>query len=388
MIMKFNKLNWVICLNCLFISTSILSAATFACSSIDPSQGFQLAGSQDNDFWDKKRLTVSFLDRNPAYESAVKKYASDWSAACGVSFVFTQNVESDIRISFKNTGVYNSAVGIRAIGIPQNQETMNLGFESRLTEEDVKRKVLHEFGHALGFVHEHQSPKTSIKWNKVNVLAETKTWGWSESQTEYNIFRKQQSGNSSDFDQSSIMIYPIPSNWTLDNYSIPYNTRLSKTDKMFSKKIYDSVGDFRWLDAPSRKDIPQLVNGKSHGTLWKIERLNNDLIRLRSWNDFYRAETNAKWLDAPSRGNTPKLVNGRSHGSIWKIERIGKDGHCRLRSWNENFRSEKNAKWLDGGSDGKTIKLVSAKSHGTEWYIEELRNNLVYIKSWNNNFRQ
>jgi len=40
---------------------------------------------------------------------------------------------------------------------------MNLGFVDRPT-------VLHEFGHALGLIHEHQSPfKGGFEWNKDEV---------------------------------------------------------------------------------------------------------------------------------------------------------------------------------------------------------------------------
>ena len=40
---------------------------------------------------------------------------------------------------------------------------MNLGFVDRPT-------VLHEFGHALGLIHEHQSPfKGGFEWNREEV---------------------------------------------------------------------------------------------------------------------------------------------------------------------------------------------------------------------------
>ena len=40
---------------------------------------------------------------------------------------------------------------------------MNLGFVDRAT-------VLHEFGHAIGLIHEHQSPfKGGFEWNREEV---------------------------------------------------------------------------------------------------------------------------------------------------------------------------------------------------------------------------
>ena len=42
---------------------------------------------------------------------------------------------------------------------------MNLGFVDRST-------VLHEFGHSIGLIHEHQSPfKGGFEWNKDEVSA-------------------------------------------------------------------------------------------------------------------------------------------------------------------------------------------------------------------------
>src|SRR5438445_521773 len=51
-------------------------------------------------------------------------------------------------------------------------ETMHYGWLDRATPEvEYRRTVLHEFGHALGAIHEHQSPGGEIKWNKDVVYA-------------------------------------------------------------------------------------------------------------------------------------------------------------------------------------------------------------------------
>ena len=52
-----------------------------------------------------------------------------------------------------------SRIGTDATKVPLMSCTMNLGFVDRAT-------VLHEFGHALGLIHEHQSPfNDDFRWN-------------------------------------------------------------------------------------------------------------------------------------------------------------------------------------------------------------------------------
>ena len=47
---------------------------------------------------------------------------------------------------------------------------MNLGWiHDSKSEDELRSVVLHEFGHALGAVHEHESPYASIPWNKEKV---------------------------------------------------------------------------------------------------------------------------------------------------------------------------------------------------------------------------
>lgn len=124
--------------------------------------------------------------------------------------------DSEIRISFDEPG-YWSYIGhqyqkeLRDRGI----STLNLqAYDLDPPAEPVfSGKVLHEFGHALGFDHEHQSPANEcagqLDWTKVIAYFQ-KEYGWPSDKTKTNLEPLQADRRAydwSDFDPNSIMIY-------------------------------------------------------------------------------------------------------------------------------------------------------------------------------------
>jgi ATP-dependent Zn protease len=102
--------------------------------------------------------------------------------------------------------------------------------------------TIHEFGHVLGMIHEHQNPYgQTIKWDEKKVLEWAKeTQGWSEQTTRDNIINKydKNSINGSSFDPLSIMLYFFPASLTLNNIGTKQNFRLSEQDVLWIDKIY------------------------------------------------------------------------------------------------------------------------------------------------------
>lgn len=83
----------------------------------------------------------------------------EWTLYANITFKKVDK-DGDIRIKFDpNLGSW-SYVGRQCLQVPQDQATMNLAWiDKRTSKPDANEKgiILHEFGHALGLVHEHQS---------------------------------------------------------------------------------------------------------------------------------------------------------------------------------------------------------------------------------------
>lgn len=189
-------------------------------------------------------ITVSFLDGIQSVQEKVKQVAETWVALgmANLEFDFRNDPDTMIRISFLRPGSW-SYIGTECRFIAPNEPTMNYGWlDENSTDEDIRRVVLHEFGHALGLIHEHQSPAGGINWNRQQVIADLSSPpnSWSLQTIEHNMFEPQATNetNFTALDGSSIMMYPIPARWTTDGYSVGLNSDLSETDKTFIRQQY------------------------------------------------------------------------------------------------------------------------------------------------------
>jgi len=118
---------------------------------------------------------------------------------------------------------------------------MNLGWLTAETPEiEYRRVVLHEFGHALGLLHEHLSPTADIPWDEAKVISYyQRTNGWKEEYIRSNVLAIPASDRYTEFDKHSIMLYPVPRELTKNGYEIPWsNSELSATDRKFIAEIY------------------------------------------------------------------------------------------------------------------------------------------------------
>jgi hypothetical protein len=187
-------------------------------------------------------IRISFLDGDKELQTRVSQTAMEWLDHANLKLYFNSEREGQIRISFRERGSW-SYIGTGCMQIPAGAPTMNYGWLTQASsDQEVSRVVLHEFGHALGCIHEHQNPAGGIKWNKPAVYAyyAGPPNNWSKEQVEQNLFRPYQEDLTvhSKLDRASIMMYPIPKAFTVDGFEVGMNTSLSETDKEFMQGQY------------------------------------------------------------------------------------------------------------------------------------------------------
>ena len=199
-------------------------------------------------------IKISFIKglvtfQNSSYDSNYSKDKADWvekvirtkiDPIVGLKFIWdVPESEGDIRISFiEKLGAF-SYVGTQALNSQKNEMTMNLGWLDRNRNGAV---VIHEFGHALGMIHEHQREDADLVWNKEVVyrtMAEP-PHKWSRRDVDSQIFSQNElsSFNGSEYDKYSIMHYIYPNEFFLNNPNLKNITKLSKIDVEWLNKIY------------------------------------------------------------------------------------------------------------------------------------------------------
>ncbi len=299
-----------------------------------------------------RTLNIRFLNGGSHVQDKVKHFASIWQNFANIKFNFNSDANAEIRISFKPGGSY-SYLGTDALTRPRTSETMNFGwFNDSTSDDEFSRTTIHEFGHALGCIHEHQNPSVSIPWDKPAVYkyyAETQTPPWSTAQVDNNIFKKYSTDVTqyTEFDAKSIMCYAVPNSLTIGNYEIGWNRHLSDNDKAFINTAYPypdpgpfATGWYRFtnaflkegrsLDTYSNANNAPFMGqtGNLSGQYWSINPVAGRPGFYRLTNYFLGE---GRSLDTYSNGNNVPFMGptGNYSGQFWKFLPVG-GGYVRM----------------------------------------------------------
>jgi hypothetical protein len=190
-------------------------------------------------------IMIRFLEGDPQLQRRVRDAALMWVArgAANLQLRFVENGPTNIRIAFQAGAGSWSYIGTMCMEIPEPQATMNFGWLTPASDDaTLLSVVLHEFGHAIGLIHEHQNPEHAIRWNREAVIRDLSgpPNNWDEATIQSNIFDAYDRAKvaATPVDALSIMMYPIPRSWTLDGFSTGFNASLSENDRRLISQQY------------------------------------------------------------------------------------------------------------------------------------------------------
>jgi hypothetical protein len=232
--------------------------------------------------WEPGRvLRVCMFSGNEVVATLVRQAANEWNDYSSVKLDFGPAPRGynclspgaghfQVRIGFSGQGYWSALGNDSEIRLDAYAPSMNLQGFNRLYSPDRMpasavlaqaepyhvATIKHEFGHALGLLHEHQNPALSctdeIKWtgsgNVYEYYARPPN-GWSTDQVQRNLGFIGQT--DPDFvagasDSKSIMMYALPAavlkQGTASPCFVPVRYAISDKDKLIVAQIYPPFG--------------------------------------------------------------------------------------------------------------------------------------------------
>ncbi|MGW0769037.1 beta-glucuronidase AbsR1 [Streptomyces sp. NPDC002676] len=179
-------------------------------------------------------------------QDVVRECFREWQDL-GIGITFAEvgdRHEAELRIGFQAGAGSWSAVGRDALSVGRGERTMNLGWD--VTAPGERATVLHQIGHALGMLHEHQSPFAGIHWDDEAVYAELAgpPHFWNRQTTYDNILCKLDACEAAGpvWDPQSVMEFPFGPGLILEPERYRGGLRppgvLSPADKEFALRWY------------------------------------------------------------------------------------------------------------------------------------------------------
>lgn len=201
-------------------------------------------------------LSVQFLDSPDAETKRMllsdEIGANAWGRK-GANIRFRETTsQGQIRVARLSSDGYWSYLGTDIFGIPQGRATMNLAsITSRTPVSEIKRVVMHEFGHSCGFPHEHMRAQIIEQLEYENIIAAYQySQRWSRQEVIAQVLTPLDARSirgTPNADDESIMCYQIPAEavvngrrlrLTKNGLPIPGGLFINDLDYQFAASVY------------------------------------------------------------------------------------------------------------------------------------------------------
>ena len=171
----------------------------------------------------------------------VKQYATEWERLANIKFDWVTSGEADIRISFSADNTCWSYIGSGSKRISDCQASMNMSISDEIDPVTIRVVVLHELGHAIGFVHEFPSTIAEAVWDRPKVYAYyAEKLKWSHVAVNRRVLSKTalEDADYRGFDEDSIMQYWLPGSFTNGGFTLSSNVNISDKDELVAREAY------------------------------------------------------------------------------------------------------------------------------------------------------